>query len=260
MIPRAAITEWAGRVAWPIEDQVEQDLLLSRLIVEIANDAYLGEELVFRGGTCLHNLHAQRPLRYREDLDYVRRTGGGIAEVTRAATRLGEMLGMEVRTKISEHPKIYLRAPFESGSARMRIKIEINTFERSPAHEPVRLPYAVDSMWFAGSADVATFTLAELVATKLRALYQRLKGRDLFDLWLAITELGVDPAEIVDAFAPYRPAVYTAGLAERNLREKLPRAAFRNDLDALLTARPAGYDIHEAAELVITELFARLPP
>jgi len=219
---------------------------------------YLGEELIFRGGTCLYKLHAPRPLRYSEDLDYVRRTGGGIAEVTRAATALGETLGMEVRTQIGEHPKIYLRAPFESGSARMRIKIEINTFERSPAREPVRLPYAVDSMWFAGSADVATFTLAELVGTKLRALYQRLKGRDLFDLWLAMTQLGVDAAEIVDAFAPYRPAGYTAGLAERNLRDKLPRAAFRNDLNALVTEWPDGYDLDEAAELVITELFARL--
>ena len=195
-----AITEWVGRVAWPIEDQVEQDLLLSRLIVEIANDAYLGEELTFLGGTCLHKLHVQRPLRYSEDLDYVRRTGAGSPR-SLAATRLGEMLGMEFRTKIGEHPKIYLR-PVRVRQRADADQDQINRFERSPAHEPVRLPYAVESMWFAGSADVATFTLAELVATKLRALYQRLKGRDLFDLWLAITELGIDPVEIVDAFAP----------------------------------------------------------
>lgn len=54
MIPRPAIVEWGRTVPWPTVDQIEQDLLLSRLIVEIANDAYLGEELVFRGGTCLH--------------------------------------------------------------------------------------------------------------------------------------------------------------------------------------------------------------
>jgi hypothetical protein len=41
MIPRAAITQWAGQVMWPAEDQVEQDLLLSRLIVEIASDPTL---------------------------------------------------------------------------------------------------------------------------------------------------------------------------------------------------------------------------
>ena len=115
MIPRAAITEWATRVPWPTPEQIEQDLLLSRLIVAIARDDYLSNELIFRGGTCLHKLHMDQPRRYSEDLDYVRRTGGGIADLTRAATRIGEALGMEVRTRITEQPKIYLRAPFESG-------------------------------------------------------------------------------------------------------------------------------------------------
>jgi len=40
---------------------------------------------------------------------------------------------------------------------------------------------------------VLTFEPAELVATKLRALYQRRMGRDLFDLWLALTHIGLDP-------------------------------------------------------------------
>lgn len=64
--------------------------MLSRLIIEIANDDYLGDELVFRGGTCLHKLHAPEPLRYSEDLDNVRSTGGGIGELTRAVTQIGE--------------------------------------------------------------------------------------------------------------------------------------------------------------------------
>lgn len=81
-------------------EQIEQDLLLSRLIVEIANIDYLGGELVFRGGTCLRKLHAPEPLRYSEDLDYVRSTGGGIRELTRAVTQIGERLGMEVRTPL----------------------------------------------------------------------------------------------------------------------------------------------------------------
>lgn|GEM_PF-5020548 len=129
MIPRAVITEWGRTVPWPTVEQVEQDLVLSRLIVEIANDDYLGDELVFRGGTCLHKLHAPEPFRYSEDLDYVRSTGGGIRELTRAVTRIGDRLGMEVRTRITEHPKMFLRAPYETGGGQMRIKIEVNTFE-----------------------------------------------------------------------------------------------------------------------------------
>jgi len=53
---------------WPERRQVEQDLILSRLILEIAADALLGKELAFRGGTCLHKLHLPAALRYSEDL------------------------------------------------------------------------------------------------------------------------------------------------------------------------------------------------
>lgn len=258
MIPRADLVAWGRRVGWSTDEQVEQDLLLSRLIVEIAQDPYLGDELVFRGGTCLHKLHVDRAFRYSEDLDYVRRTGGGIAELTRAVGAIGARLGMDVNTRIGQHPKIYLRAPFESGSGNMRIKVEVNTFERSPARDVVRFPFSVESSWFTGDADVLTFDLAELVSTKLRALFQRSKGRDLFDLWLALERLGVRPADLVQCFEPYRPTGYTRGRAEQNLRVKLGDAAFREDLSPLVVSWPDGYQIDAAAELVIAEVLPLL--
>lgn len=249
MISSTQLTHWATVVPWISSDQVEQDLVLSRLIVEIAQDPYLGDELVFRGGTCLHKLYDTGSARYSEDLDYVRRSGGGIADLTRAVTAIGERLGMEVRTKVGRHPKILLRAPFESGSGRMRVKVEVNTFERAPARPLTHVHHAVTSPWFTGDAEVQTFDLAELVATKIRALFQRSKGRDLFDLWLAITRLGVTPEALVACFAPYRPDGYTARRAELNLREKLRSDDFRNDLRPLVGTWPADYDIDHAAAL-----------
>lgn len=245
---------WATAVRWPTDDQVEQDLVLSRLIVEIAEDPYLSDELVFRGGTCLHKLYETGAARYSEDLDYVRRSAGGIADLTRAVTAMGGRLGMEVRTKIGRHPKIYLRAPFESGSGTMRVKVEVNTFERAPARPLVHVRHAVASPWFTGAADVQTFDLAELVATKIRALFQRSKGRDLFDLWLAITRLGVTPQDLVACFAPYRPDGYTARRAELNLREKLRSEDFRNDLRPLVGVWPEGYDLDRAGALILDEV------
>lgn len=46
---------------------------------------------------------------------------------------------MDVRTRIGPQPKVYLRAPFESGNGVMRIKVEMNTFERSPSRDLVRI-------------------------------------------------------------------------------------------------------------------------
>jgi predicted nucleotidyltransferase component of viral defense system len=258
VIPRADLVLWSQQVGWPTLDQVEQDLVLSRLIVEVANDPYLGKELVFRGGTCLHKLYDTGSPRYSEDLDYVRRSGGGIADLTRSVTAIGERLGMEVRTKISRHPKIYLRSMFESGSGPMRIKVEVNTFERAPARPLIHRRHSVASSWFSGEAEVQTFELAELVATKVRALFQRSKGRDVFDLWLAITRLGLAPEDLVACFGPYRPNGFTARRAELNLREKLGSEDFRDDLNDLVGEWPSGYDIDQAAAVILDEVLPLL--
>ena len=122
MIPTNDITAWAHSAPWPSPDQVEQDLLLSQLICLIAADDYLGDELVFRGGTCLHKLYLHPARRYSEDLDYVRATAGGIGKVTRAISDIGTSLGYDVRTKMSAQPRVYLRYTAESGTTR-KIKV-----------------------------------------------------------------------------------------------------------------------------------------
>ena len=150
MIPANAITAWGVDRRWPTREQVEQDLLLSRSLCAIAADPYLGAELVFRGGTALHKLHLKRAYRYSEDLDYVRRSATGIGELTTALTRLGGDLGFTVSTRVGIHPKVYWRTAADSG-VQLRIKIEINTHERSPALPLIMKDHRVESSWWSGS-------------------------------------------------------------------------------------------------------------
>lgn len=114
MIPAIAdtqgIADWGNTVPWPSADQLEQDLTLARMIVEIANDPYLGDELVFRGGTCLHKLHLNPGLRYSEDHDHVRRTAGSIGELLAALRNVGERLRMNVAVDVSKYPKVRFRS------------------------------------------------------------------------------------------------------------------------------------------------------
>lgn len=257
MIPADAITAWASEHPWPTRNQVEQDLLLERAICAIANHDLLGAELVFRGGTAFHKLCLPRPYRYSEDLDYVRTTSGGIKPIALALTELGTSLGFTVTTKIRQHPKIYWRTT-STGGTPLRIKIEINTHERSPALPIVRHPHAVSNTWWSGHANVPTFQPPELVATKIRALYQRSKGRDLFDLWLALTEVHLSPDDILNAFHPYRPKGLTARLAIANLNMKLNDPRFRADITPLVTNPPPGYTIETATELITDTLLSHL--
>ena len=217
MIGAAYIARWRLHAPWPTREQVEQDLVLSRLVVEIANHPLLGQELVFRGGTCLHKLWLERPWRYSEDLDYVRRTAGPIGPALDALREVAASVGFDrVRTAVGRFPKVRFGGDFLDGG-RMSVKVEINTFERTPALPLAERPFTVDNPWFSGSAEVATFALEELAATKIRALYQRAKGRDLFDLWLATSVGGARPSDIADCFQTYQPAGWTTAAAAVNL-------------------------------------------
>ena len=123
------------------------------------------------------------------------------------------------------------------------------------------IPFAVDSRWFQGSTKIVTYELEELLGTKLRALYQRKKGRDLFDLAAALEATTVNPARIVEAFTAYMKNEgkhVTRALFERNLAEKRKSAQFSADIAPLLAS---GYtwDKDRAAETVSTRMIALLP-
>ena len=142
----------------------------------------------------------------------------------------------------------------------MRLKVEINTREHFAVEGYQKQPFAVQSRWLKGNCDITTYTLEELLATKLRALYQRRKGRDLFDLWLGVSERRADAGRIIHVFKHY---METEGQTidsvryERNLHEKMKHRGFLSDLDPLLPAN-AIYDVHDAYEFVRSKIINQL--
>jgi hypothetical protein len=143
----------------------------------------------------------------------------------------------------------------------MRLKIEINSREHFTELGLTRVPFEVDSQWFRGRADVTTYFIDELLGTKLRALYQRKKGRDLFDLWIARQRCAVNIEALIACF--YRCMqegghAVTRAQFEANLYEKAQRPDFRGDMDALL--RPGlSWDFDSALQIVLDEIVAWLP-
>ncbi|MEX0735309.1 MAG: nucleotidyl transferase AbiEii/AbiGii toxin family protein [Steroidobacteraceae bacterium] len=71
MIPLDYITEWRAHAPWVQDFQVEQDLVISRALVEIFTRPDLNAALAFRGGTALYKLHLKPAARYSEDIDLV---------------------------------------------------------------------------------------------------------------------------------------------------------------------------------------------
>lgn len=226
MIPMAQITQWRQLAPWSDDMQVEQDLILSRIIVDIFSDPLLKNELAFRGGTALHKLFFQPAQRYSEDIDLVRTSTGKITDIVDTLrVRLGAWLG-EPRT-IRSHSSFKLHYRFNpevSQSVSLRVKIEINTRENFSVLDRLLKKFSVKSAWFSGEAEINTYQFEELLATKLRALYQRKKGRDLFDLWLALKHEDLDLRKMVEIFLYYmqrEKKVISKEIFEKNIDLKL---------------------------------------
>lgn len=264
MIPRAYINAWSNHAPWPTEEQIEQDLVLSRLIVEIANDKLLGEEFAFRGGTCLHKLHLANPLRYSEDLDYVRTNDEArLGECFDSLRALASGLGLsEVRrafpTKSSGNGTIWFDGASESGQGVIRVKIETNVAETVPLYGYNFIDYEVASPWWSGGASVRTFIAEEILATKIRALCQRRKGRDLFDLWIALNDLDLDDEMIVRALQHYmKDAIYSYPQLRQHLEKKISDREFLSDVTDLTTDL-RGLETERAAALILERIGLKL--
>jgi predicted nucleotidyltransferase component of viral defense system len=240
MIPAQNIVAWGNVVPWADQRQIEQDLIISRALIDIFNDDLLSAELRFRGGTALNKLHFPEPLRYSEDIDLVRTTAGPIGPILdRLRDVLEPWLGRAQFDQSPVAPKFRFRVEAEDGSGvPIRLKVEINTREIEAYDPPQALPLQVDNPWFAGGASIPTFSREEMLATKLRALLQRDKGRDLYDLSHALETFdGLDVERIALLFSRYLEFAgqsISRAQAEERMFAKLANPRLLTDMRPLL--------------------------
>ena len=223
----------------------------------------LAAGLAFRGGTALYKLYLRPAARYSEDIDLVQinaEPAGAMMDALREV--LDPWLGKPQWKQTEGRVTFVYR--FDSEDApplRLRLKVEINSREHFAVYGFSRAPFDVSSRWFEGAAAITTYELDELLGTKLRALYQRKKGRDLFDLATALQSPGVDPERVVTAFSAYMEHGghhVTRALFEQNIEAKLRNPQFAADIGPLL-APGYRWDLEAAARGVSSRLIALLP-
>ena len=260
MIPQDFISEWKKAAPWAQNDQVEQDLIICRALVEIFNHPILADNLACRGGTALFKLHLQ-PVRYSEDIDLVQVHPGPIGPMLDALQeKLTPWLGSPKRKQSEGRVTLTYRVTSEEG-VQLRLKVEINSREHFTVMGFDKRGFSVNSRWFSGSASILTYHLDELLGTKVRALYQRKKGRDLFDLWAAFTTPNAQPDRVIGCFLHYLDQEghkVSRAEFEQNLYEKLGDPRFIADIGPLVVAN-SGFDPAMAAEFVLKRLAILIP-
>ncbi|MDR2450153.1 MAG: nucleotidyl transferase AbiEii/AbiGii toxin family protein [Prevotellaceae bacterium] len=262
MIPKTAITEWTNTVPWVDMQQVEQDLIICRAIVAIYSDDFLATHLAFRGGTALHKLYLSPQSRYSEDIDLVQIQPGNVGIIFDKLRDALMFLGRPVvKQKNSNNTMVFrVESTFPPVSP-IRLKIEINCKEHVSVLGLIKKPFEVRSQWFNGVCLVTTYQLDELAGTKLRALYQRKKGRDLFDLQQALESPCLNSDNVVKCY--YQYISFSDGespsksIYEANIAEKMKKDSFLNDTQTLL--RPTlTFSPYKAYEMVKKALIEKL--
>ena len=262
MIPISDIRAWNNVVPWITNEQIEQDLIISRSLVEIFSDDFLSENLVFRGGTALHKLYLSPQSRYSEDIDLVQKESGPIKEIFTRLRNALSFLGEPVIKQKTNNNTLNFRFNSENVTpVPLRLKIEINCREHFTAFGCKALDFSVDTNWFKGSSIIQTYELEELLGTKLRALYQRKKGRDLYDLYKAFVVVTPDSDKIITCYKENMKFVAEKGPTRKqfliNLEQKIIDSEFLNDTVFLL--RPTEkYDPEVTFELVKKELIEKM--
>ncbi len=205
MIPRANIVEWSDRAPWPSPSQIEQDLLICRTLCEIFNDPFLNTRLAFRGGTAINKLLFPSPLRYSEDIDLVQISAEPIGPTIDSLRKILAWLGpcKVNRARHSTHLIFKFIPEDAAGAEPLSLKVEVNTREHNALFDYKEYPLAVGNPWFTGQARIKSFEADELFGTKLRALLQRRKNRDLFDGGRGLAMLDLDPDRIAASFHHY---------------------------------------------------------
>lgn len=262
MIPEFCIRAWFIQAPWSRNELVEQDMLICRALITIYTDPFLAETLAFRGGTALHKLYLSPQPRYSEDIDLVQMAAAPIKKTIDHLRNALAFLG-EPKTFRSAHNNTLVFQVSSEIQPRMpmRIKIEINCIEHFAHLGWTHTPFRMNSPWFEGSCQITTYSLDELLGTKLRALYQRRKGRDLFDIFYALTNAATQPKSIVECFQRYMNESHvtppTRREFESNLLAKISNPDFIGDTTGIL--RPdISYSPHEAHSIIIEHFISHL--
>jgi predicted nucleotidyltransferase component of viral defense system len=277
-ITRRDVIAHQSVVPWPSQVQVEQDLLLCRAMIALFDDAFLQSQIAMRGGTLLHKVHLTPASRYSEDIDLVvvgNRPGGHIRKALKRVLKgvLGtptqsvwSHLKLAIRNTVK--PSRVLRMTYAISSLmepgkNLGIVVEANVTERKPHRPVIKVPFEFPFRGSPVQTQINGYDLHEMLGTKMRALFQRRRGRDLFDLYWALTRarLPVVSVKVVESFQHYlRLEGSAAGRSEfiALLDAHLADRGFCSDTNSLLRMG-VDYDPQQAGDCVKTKLLSLLP-
>jgi len=211
----------------------------------------------------INKLLFRQPLRYSEDIDLVQIQSEPIGTTVDAIRDALSWLGPCNRNQAGHSMHLVFKfMPEVDLETTLKLKVEINTREHENLYGTRLYPFEIDSRWHQAKTEIVSFEPEELFATKFRALLQRRKNRDLFDLHEGLKQLSMNPDKLIACFVHYlalEGKPISRANAEQRMLEKL-RRSLTEDIAPLLPAG-VGFNDNDAIDAfnnVWTELVAKI--
>lgn len=166
----------------------EMDYLQDMSLLGIYRE--FGNRLLFKGGTCLYKLYQLN--RFSEDLDFTAKKGFKPKDFFARLPYLFSLFNINSRVNVetfqhSINVYVNLNGPLYDGGKESAQRLLLNISLREKAIlAPVRIPYT-SSYQEVRPFDIYSMEEKEILAEKIRTIYQRVKARDLYDLWYLLT-------------------------------------------------------------------------
>ncbi len=149
-----------------------------------------GNRLVFKGGTCLYKLYQLN--RFSEDLDFTAEKKFKSKDFFASLPAIFSLFNINCSVKVEpfQHSiNVYLEinGPLYDGRKESRSRLIINISLREKVFSSLlRIPYT--SLYpEVRPFDMYAMEEKEILAEKVRAVHQREKARDVYDLWYLLT-------------------------------------------------------------------------
>ena len=236
------IRNWADEGGIPDLTLAEMDYRLVHVLQAIYADPFLRDRLYLKGGTALNKFYLPGQGRLSVDLDF--NAIGPKERVLQERTQIRQMMMTVLEQQDSDYDLTYrwryeqaaVHARFSplTGAARQRLKLEISFIERFAILGREERTLLIPP--FDEPLVVNTYHLEELTSTKLRALYDRRKGRDIYDLF-CITDFDLNWAAVRKMMLYYfyrANKVFHYPTFVSNVEQKIAERGFGDDVRGLI--------------------------
>lgn len=254
-----AVRTWADEIGIPNQLLAELDFCLVHMIQAITTDAVLADRLYLKGGTALNKLYFMDLSRLSVDIDlnHIGPKDKVLGERKNVTSRLMEVIQrqdnsyvVKVTKRRYEQTTIRVTYPSIAGMPDQHTKIEISHVERFPILPTLRRQLSLPGE---GEASLTSYKPEELIATKIRAFHDRLKGRDVYDLWCSIGKLKLDKSVIRKLFLYYfyrSRKVFNPKLFYTRLEKAAKENAIADDVSSFVRS-DAEFNLREGTNKVL---------